>query len=64
MDEETILLLLKVKLDVVEHATTALTIRCQQWDSGLGLPAGSTARYIHKAIQGTAFQFRCVAIEP
>jgi hypothetical protein len=55
MTEGTILVLLKAKLDVVYSNQTTVTVDCLEWDRGLRLPTGSTAQYIHKAIQGTRF---------
>jgi hypothetical protein len=55
MDVETILMLLKARLGVVKSNETTLTVDCERWDTGLGLPKGSTAKYIDKAIQGTRF---------
>ena len=55
MDEDTILVLLTTRLEVAQLHETALTIDFEKWDRGLGLPRGSTAQYIDKAIQGTRF---------
>ena len=54
MDEATILTLLKTRLDLDSKETT-LMVDCDKWDTALGVPAGSTAEHISKAIQGTRF---------
>ena len=55
MDEDTILVLLKTRLEVAELHETTLTIDCGKWDRGLGLPEGSTARFMDRATQGSRF---------
>ena len=55
MDEDTILVLLRTRLEAAQLRETTLTIDCEKWDRELGLPTGSTAQHIDKAIHGTRF---------
>jgi hypothetical protein len=55
VDPDTIHVLLKTRLEVAQLHETTLMIDCEKWDTGLGLPTGSTAKFIDKAIQGTRF---------
>jgi hypothetical protein len=55
VDSDTILILLKTRLDVAQLHETTLMIDCEKWDRELSLPKGSTAKFIDTAIQGTRF---------
>ena len=55
MDFCKVLQKLKAKVSTIPHEENTLTVIPQEWDEELGLPQGSTAKHLEKALNGTKY---------
>jgi hypothetical protein len=55
MDFSMVVQKLKAKLSTIPQEQNTLTVIPQEWDEELGLPQGSTAKHLEKALKGTKY---------
>ena len=55
MDLSTVVQKLQAKLADIPPNQDTLTVIPQEWDEELGLPQGSTAKHLEKALKGTKY---------